>query len=243
MKGIQLRRALCSASLVGMISWAGLEPLQAQTFNPPPVAGAPGGREGGGTRGGCTRGTPARLTALMPETNLGLTTQERPRFFWFVPATSAESIEFALYSADANKENYTQVYLTRLAIPSTPGIASLALPHSLPPLSVGQDYYWSVSILCDPDQPSGDPVVDGWVRRIAPSATLASELAQAGPQAQVSLYARNGIWFDTLTTLADLRCARPSDPGLSAGWRQLLNSVRLQTIADQPLVQSCASPS
>jgi len=56
--------------------------------------------------------------------------------------------------------------------------------------------------------------------------------------AKVIAYARNGIWYETLATLAEMRRLAPNDSRLTTEWTQLLQSQGLESIADQPLVQS-----
>ena len=57
-------------------------------------------------------------------------------------------------------------------------------------------------------------------------------------KARLMAYAANGIWYETLATLADLRRQSPDDAKLTAQWMQLLQSQKLDPIANQPLVQS-----
>ena len=79
----------------------------------------------------------------------------------------------------------------------------------------------------------------GWVQRISPSLTLTSQLKQATPQQQATLYAQNGIWFDALTTLAEQRLANPQDARLSEDWNNLLKAVGLEKLTTTPLIQCC----
>ena len=230
--GLLLGLLLCSLPLITM----------AAEFKPP-RRGLPGRREGAGTRDPfvCVQGNPSQLTALLPETNLGLTTAEYPRFFWFMPKSKAKFAEFALFAVNEQKEEQTPIYKTIFSIAGTPGVASLGLPANatIPPLVVGKDYHWSVSLLCKADDRSKDIRVDGWVQRITPEAGLTNQLAKATSSDRVRLYASNGIWFDTVTTLADQRCANPKDTALLASWAELLKSVQLGAIADQSLIQQC----
>ncbi len=233
--GVLLGLFVCSLPLAAM----------AVEFKPP-RRGVPGRREGGGTRDprACIQGNPARLAAIMPETNLGLTTTAYPRFFWYMPKTRAKFAEFALFEVNEKLEETTTVYKTTFSLAGTPGVASLALPAqaTLPPLTVGKDYRWSLKLICNPSAPNDsqqNPAVNGFVQRVEPDATLSSKLAKADPRDRVALYANNGIWFDTITTLAELRCARPQDTGLAASWSALMKSVKLDVIAEQPLIQQC----
>lgn len=236
------RFTACIAVLLGVFI-AGL-PLaaMAQEFKAP-KRGVPGRRVGGGTRDpvGCVQGRPSYLTALLPQTNLGLTTSAYPRFFWFMPQTKARLAEFTLYEGTEETPDRTLIYKTTFAIAGTPGIASLSLPSDAgtPPLQVGKDYHWSVTLICSPEQPQSNIDVDGWVQRIALEPPLRNQLAQASPRDRVSLYAQNGLWFDTLTALAELRCARPSDSTVAKSWATVLKSVKLDAIVEQPMVQSC----
>ncbi|PSB26085.1 DUF928 domain-containing protein, partial [Stenomitos frigidus] len=127
------------------------------------------------------------------------------------------------------------------SITGTPGVASLSLPGNanIPPLVVGKDYHWSVSLICKTDDRSKDIRVDGWVQRVATNVDLTKQLATAKPTDRVRLYANNGIWFDTVTTLAEQRCANPKETALNSSWAELLKSVQLEAIADQPLIQQC----
>lgn len=212
----------------------------AQEFQPP-KRGVPGRRVGGGTRDplGCVQGRPPYLMALLPQTNLGLTTSANPQFFWFMPKTKAKVAEFTLYEGNEQTPDHTLVYKTTVAVAGTPGIASLSLPANAAPLQVGKDYHWSVTLICSSEQPQNNISVDGWVQRIALKPSLQNQLTQATPSDRVSLYAQNGLWFDTLTALAELHCARPNDPEVTKSWATVLKSVKLDAIAGQPLMQSC----
>ncbi len=209
----------------------------------PPRRGIPGRREGGGTRDplACTQGTPAQLIAMLPATNLGLTTSPYPRFFWFTPKTKAKFAEFTLYAANEQMQDTIPIYKTTFNITGMPGVTSLSLPSKamIPPLAVGKDYHWSVALICNPNDRARDIKVNGWVQRLTPTASLMSQLATANPLDRVFLYANNGIWLDTLDTLAEMRCSSPKDPALAAQWAELMKSVQLNAIAEQSLLPQC----
>ena len=229
--GLLLGLFLCSLPLITL----------AAEFKPP-RRGLPGRREGAGTRDPfvCIQGS-SQLTALLPGTNLGLTTAAYPRFFWFTPKTKAKFAEFTLSEVDGQMEDHTPVYKTIFNLTGTPGVVSLSLPGtaSMPPLMVGKDYHWSVSLICKEDDRSKDIRVDGWVQRVSVNAALTNQLATAKPSDRAQIYANNGLWFDAVTTLAEQRCTNTNDRALTASWAELLKSVQLGGIADQPLMQQC----
>ncbi len=144
-------------------------------------------------------------------------------------------------SQDEKGEDRAPIYKTTFNIDGTAGVASLSLPShaTLPPLMVGKDYRWSVGLICSASDRSRDITVEGWVQRVALKADLTKQLATAKPSDRVRLYASNGIWFDTVTTLADQRCINPKDSALTSSWAELLKSVQLGAIAEQPLLQQC----
>lgn len=231
--------AWVGASLAVLLSLAPLAAMAVE-FNPP-RRGLPGRREGGGTRDprACVKGNPGRLYAMLPDTNLGLTTAAYPRFFWYVPETNASTAEFSLHTVDGQQKDQTILYRSNFQITGKPGVTSLAIPNgaAVPPLEVGRDYRWRVSLICDPNNRSRDIKVEGWVSRVVPDGSLAQQLRGADPQTRVKLYATQGYWFDTIATLADLRCTRPQDATLASSWSTLLKSVKLSAIADQPFQQ------
>src|SRR5512136_1042617 len=174
----------------------------------PPNRGLPGeGRqEGGGVRGGNCPNIQNKLIPLVPSTNMGLTVAEYPTLYWYVPETSgtetpAPEMEFVLQDEDG-KEVYNSGKLPAM---TGAGIASYTLPaKASKPLEVGKNYQWFFSIICNPDDRSGDVRVQGWVKRVEKSQTLAQELEAASEKERPFIYARESLWFDTLSSLAQL---------------------------------------
>lgn len=202
-------------------------------FQPPNVT-APGNRQGGTHRGGKLCPPGLSITPLIPESNIGLTLADSPTFFVYVPKTSAE-IEFILLT-----ENGTDiVYETKFKV-DQPGIVGVSVPpvvDNKKSIEVGKRYEWSFSMVCDPQDRSADVVVQGLVQRIEPQSNLQRDLANTDPMSRLSVYAKNGIWYETLATLAELRRKSPDNSGLVAEWTKLLQSQGLDSISAQPLIQ------
>jgi Domain of Unknown Function (DUF928) len=206
---------------------------------PPPNRGEPTGRaQGGGSRG-------CEPTALVPltkftdgEANWGLTVAERPTFWFSLPRklTTKDAIAFVLRD-ELGKEVYKSM-LQSSEIPQ--GIVSFALPQKVPPLQIGKSYGWSFSIYCDFETVEDKPgTVRGTIQRVPISAKLSSELATAKtPVSQASVYAQNGIWFDTVTTLG-VNIASKKDKANIAAWNNLLRQVNLGKVTSFPLVPCC----
>lgn len=205
-------------------------------FSPPPTGEPPlpGNREGGGTRdGGCpqdAKGLNLAITSVMPATQQGLTVAERPTFFVYVPKTAAKQALFVL--KDKNEDYY---YETTLPMPKQAGILRVNLPDEASGLEVGKTYHWSFLMICGEQVMPDSPGVQGVIRRVKPNGTL-NQLDGEPLLEQALRYGENGIWFDTLTTLAQLRKSNPEDSSFQVAWADLLKSVGLDAIATQPLV-------
>jgi hypothetical protein len=227
---ILLATALCLGGelLPGVSAWAGVP------FNPP-SDGAPKGR-GGASRGDrtCSANPAEFLHHFMPLTptnsNYGLTVSQRPTLFAYIPPTSAPKAFFSL-----KEENGPVHYKTTLPIANNGGILRIELPESMPPLMVGKRYQWGVSVLCDGKLQPDSPFISSWIQRVEPSAKLVEQVSQVPSIEQATLYGTNGIWYDTLVTLADLRRDQPNNSTLESTWSDFLSSVGLDEIASEPL--------
>jgi len=227
-------------------------------------AGRPedGKPRGGGVRGGCPQ-VNKPITALVPTSSdrstsgasqslrattkttststIGLTTAKHPTFWLYVPYSfqSPRRIEFSL-----KDENGKQIYHTSfLESKISPGIVGFELPSAAPSLEVNKVYHWQFSMSCNPE--NADVVedfgvegaaVEAWIHRIKPNSSLTEQLNRATPEERVALYTKAGIWFEAVTTLAQLRRQNPNNVKLREEWVQLLKDVDLDAIADEPIV-------
>lgn len=225
-------RTCLTLAVAGNIMWSAIEDnsASAQKFVPK-KRGLPGRREGGGTRGACLN-SKSNLTAIMPISNSGLTISSHPTFSWYVPETEATMAEFVLLD-----RNDQEIYQTTFQITGKAGIISLTLPTTttMPPLKADQQYRWKFAIACDNSDASNDMMTEGWIERVNPSPELKSKLSGKSPAEQASLYAAEGIWYDALQILADLRRTQ-STPTTQTYWQTLLQSVELNNLATETVL-------
>ena len=201
----------------------------------PPKRGTPGGREGGATRGGCLE-----LTALVQKSGVGLTIAPYPTFLWSISLSKEESsqksrsqLEFVL-----EDESGEEVYKTTFAPKDNQGIVSLDLPAfaNLPPLETGKEYHWIVTPICNSSYLSQN-AVQGWIKRVEPTPEFTRQLQQATPTERLALYANERLWYETVSSLAEMRRAQPNNPTLVDAWVRLLNLAGLNKIVQAPLIQ------
>lgn len=206
-----------------------------------------GRRTGMGSRDNCPA-VSIPLTALAPlikqqklsqKTDIGivkgLTTSERPTFWFYVPYTHNLpnlSAEFSLQ--DSTGED---IYRKKaIALPVKPGVISVSLPNTVKSLEVGQSYRWYFKIRCN-QQTAGLPVyVEGDIQRINLDSGVTEQLkAAANPRQKIAIYLKEGVWFDALNMLAQQRQSS-GDASLKEDWKSLLQSVNLDNIATAPLL-------
>lgn len=106
----------------------------------------------------------------------------------------------------------------------------------LPPLEIDQNYHWYFSMLCNPVNRAEDVFVEGWIQRVETNSVLV-KLKKSSLEERANLYASAGLWHEALMTLTELRRDHPDDLAIAANWTKLLQSVGLDTIAQEPLVE------
>ncbi len=223
--------------------------IETVSFNPPipeDNGAPPGNREGAGSHGLCkmTNGekdiTP--LIAIMPEVTVktatkdkiyiwGETTSAYPTFWFYVDYPIDSQVEFILQDESEN-----EVYKTNFSLDKTSGLISLILPKNKVNLEIGQSYHWYLYIMCNV-QNSPDDFVEGWVKRVELDSNINDQLELAQPLERISIYAENGLWFDTLSIIESLREKEIKDNIISAVWTDLLQQIGLEKITQESVVK------
>ncbi|ABA23733.1 Protein of unknown function DUF928 [Trichormus variabilis ATCC 29413] len=210
----------------------GMTPSMGQVTFRPPKAQAPKKSIGGASRDASSCGADvsatiqASVTPLLPKTNIGLTVAERPTIFVYVPQTNAKTALFALQD-ERGKQSYQRI----LHLSKKPGVIEIKLPSSVSALKIGQNYQWSLVMICTEELEPDSPWVSGWIRRVESHRNLSHQ-----PTVQLaSKLANMGIWYDSLATLAELKRKQPNNPTVTTSWQELLRSVDLSAIAEVPL--------
>lgn len=197
--------------------------------------GRPGRRAGGGSRSPCSPIKPP-LTALMPVTNWGKTVAERPTFWFYVPYSPQEAPagEFVLQEEKGN-----DVYRIPFTLPKTPGFVSFSTPPKEAPLETNKSYRWYFKLYCESQKLSTPVFVEGWVQRVEPTPQLENQWRSAKAREYV-VYAANGIWYDAVASLAQLRLTNPLNARLNDDWANLLSSrgVGLERLNQESIVGS-----
>lgn len=193
--------------------------------------GKPETTTGGGRRGfSCIRleqGKPS-LTALTPRRDNQIKTiSDNPTLYFYLPKTTATTGEFVLKS-----EEDDDVYQTTFTLPNNSGIVQLHIPSSAG-IKAGKKYQWYFTLICNSEDRSGDEYTQGFIQRATINSSLNQDIQQATPLKQAEIYAKNDFWTETITNIAQLRTQKPDE------WKELLKSVGLEVIAEEPLLECC----
>lgn len=153
----------------------------------------------------------------------GQTTMEHPTVWFLVPLTDRlTQLEFFLQ----NREGQV-IYQSKIPTPSKDGIMGVRIPQSKS-LELNKHYLWTLKARSS----CGGPLkfVDGWMQRV--SLPVGTDVSSNPTQ----VYVDRGIWYDAVNSLAQQRLMEPNNAQLQQDWRDLLGSVNLVGIGQQPLL-------
>ncbi|NJN22091.1 MAG: DUF928 domain-containing protein [Leptolyngbya sp. RL_3_1] len=161
------------------------------------------------------------------------TTVEHPAFFVYIPALDGPTTaQFTLQSDPNDPLAVEELVNVRFTVSGEEGIVGIWLPETTPPLQTDRQYYWQMSVECNAEKLTENPVISGWVQRVGLDQPLPETAAQ-----QAAFYAEQGIWQDALSTLATLRYGNPDNAAFITDWQALMEAAGLEGFADQPIVQ------
>lgn len=225
---------------------------------PPPVVNDPGsGRSQGGASRGCgvnrLEELPIPLVPLTPIGNQsvrwGLTTADRPTL-WLHTPTAIKAGALIVLTLQNGIDRISHRVKFQVPPNTPPAVLGLAIPASAVPLQPSTLYRWEIRLFCNSGSSAlaessiDTPIVfSGSIQRTTPSTKLQRQLIAAKtPLDRATLYASNGIWYDSLTTLGLQVQAKPSvDPAIVRAWSDLLRQANLES-ATSALIAPCCQP-
>ena len=128
-----------------------------------------------------------------------MTAQKRPTLYWHLSEATHKPVVLTLIDLDSVNpllEEPLQGSVSR-------GIHALKLADYDIRLQTNKTYEWSVRIVEDPNDPSGDAVARSFIKRVNPNAAILAILEDNNPLSRAQGYARNGIWHDALAALSE----------------------------------------
>jgi Domain of Unknown Function (DUF928) len=197
----------------------------------PPFDGTPVDQGAGSSRSSCVElEDRPPLTTLRREIISESTVTEKPTLWFYIPYSSQDIVRIEFELLDDQNHRVQDRLIDSL--PDNPNFVSIQLQLSpSQPLKLDREYEWNLYVYCN----SGDTVSVTGKILYQSSTTLSDRLQDATTiREQIRIYADNGIWYDALDRLANLRCQEPQNSALAADWVDLLTSVSgLEKIAQQ----------
>lgn len=231
-------RSRCIQTLLAAVVVTAASPSYALDFPETRDRGAPARGPSLATRGQICLDPQMRpsLTSLLPHnaiaTAFGADTDIPLSLWFYVPETDAAGAELTLVD-----EFGDEVHQQSIDLSDTPGTIQVTLPRyqadgTTLTFTSGSLYYWDFALICDPSDRGDDVLLGGGIQRLDAGADFLAELNAVvdDPLAQAELYAAAGAWQETITLAAGLR---PQNPD---AWTELLSSVDLAAVAEQPIV-------
>jgi hypothetical protein len=176
----------------------------------------------------------AAETAPVPQT-----IAERPTLYFLIPETDGQGY-FRLYESDSSLKQGKRIYRTSFKIKSKAGILAFKMPDDAPILKPSKNYIWEfvVGNLTDTERVSGS------IRRVIPTQKLAEKLKQILPPVdRAALFAQEGIWYETVQTLAEALQGNPKQPEIVNEWKELLKSAKLNRVLPHSFVKTTETSS
>lgn len=185
--------------------------VSTEEYQPKPGRKRTQARKPGGYRGdACNSNLESNLTLIVPMNHIPLTTSSHPAFWWYVNSYG-NPIRFTIYEPGQAVPLYTKDMVIE-----APRIVSLKLPKHTPPLEIGKQYRWTVTVICNQKRPSENIYAKAWIERVEFAQKKWLELEC------MNNYAKAGIWHDALV------CNRLNDKFWS-----LIEQVELFQIAQE----------
>ncbi len=206
--------------------------------------GAPSRTASGGTRGDrCQLPANKRISALVPRNNISTFTSTQASLWLRIPTElSQKRAEIFVQNPETFEIVYQQQFL--LSDLET-GISKIDLPttnnEGTALLAIGQDYFWEFAVICDASDRTRDHIAQGFVHKLETTEAFEEKLETLTPSQQAEQYAEAEIWQETLELALQTRAGDPT------AWAQLLDSVGLNFLADEPeandILLDCCQPS
>jgi hypothetical protein len=191
----------------------------------PPLRGTPAARVGGGTRG---EGDDAPAVYVLAPEHAGLTSQMQPVLYWYLSRAVKADYEFVLI-AEADYEPLVEIMLTGV---ESDGIQRIALADLGVSLQPDVQYQWSVAIVMDAQQRSGDVLASGVIEYVKAPTAIITRAENAQGEERVRHYAGAGLWYDALQSLDEQILSQRGSARLQQVRASLLKQVGLDKVAE-----------
>jgi len=190
------------------------------TYNPPNRK-TPGGRIGASTRGTMDHGLIVEV--LAPDDHIGWSATAQPALYFYLSQPVTLPLEVTIDTQELGKRHEPLLEVTlNQDLPA--GIFPIDLRDHKVRLAPEVIYRWSVAVVVNPDQRSGDLIASGLIQHVPPPSDFTSAVTQLRGDTLIRSYAERGYWYDAIRTVSQ-------GAGRQPDWHQeradLLDQVHL----------------
>jgi|688.fasta_scaffold43470_2 hypothetical protein len=210
-------------------------------YNPPSNLGTPIVSTPGILRSACET-TEVCLIGLVPDLKaenapVPQTISERPTVYFLIPKIDG-NVSFTLTEEDIRSDKGKRIYTTTFYLKSKAGIIAFKIPDHVQGLKLGKNYSWRFTKNFTINDPT-DLEVIGSMRRVLPNQNLITQLKKVSlPIDRAALFAQEGIWYETVQTLAEALQGNPKKPEIVSEWNELLKSAKLNRVLPHSFVKT-----
>ena len=233
---------LVGSTVVAPLSNLFTQSAQAQSrrvrYVPPSNLDAPKVSGSGISRSGCKEAEEICLIALLPDLKIESapvpqTISERPTIYLLTPKVDNGTFIFRIYNETSLTPKRT-IYRKSFNVNNQDGIIAFKIPDDAPILEVNQKYKLQFGV----EYQSGDSkTVYAYIKRVLPSPNLVERIKNTTkPIELAALYAQEGLWFETMQTLAEAQMTLPQNPEITEEWLDLLKSAKINRALAFPFV-------
>lgn len=191
----------------------------------PPLRGAPGRRIGGSSRG-FDRSLP-EIAVLAPD-HVGHTLSPQPVLYWYISKPTRVRLEITLI----DETGIAPLLERQFDSIEGPAIHSIDLARHGIFLKPGIEYQWSVTLVPDANERSGDVISGGAIRLTVPPPAVQDRLAvSSASKLSPVLLAAEGFWYDAYHNLSLQIGRQPQDSALHSQRAALAEQIGLRQVA------------
>jgi hypothetical protein len=182
----------------------------------PPLRGAPSRRVGGSTR---SIGQILPVVSVLAPDHVGLTTVAQPVLYWFISKPTRVRLEITLIDESGVKP-MLELPIDRV---EGPAIHAVDLKKYGIQLKRGMEYQWTVALVPDAAERSGDIISGGVIKLVELPSALGGGAGVTSP----AELAGAGLWYDAIHALSIEIAAQPNNVELRAQRAGLLEQAGL----------------
>jgi len=220
-----LTKSLLAGTVLASVVFATAEAntrFQRLLYTPRQGSSIPQNTVGGAVRSADCASINGCPAALAPKGEVALTTSDRPTLFFYIPKMRETKASFQLLDKEV------RVYKNLFTVnPLDGGIIRFALPSDAPVLEANKDYQWRLVV-------KDSAPLTGYIRRVSLNAGTEGQFKTKQPLELATAYAKQGIWLDMVTTLANSKT-----PEATTQIQELWKSINYEAIATKPLLECC----